>query len=189
MNILEENITEFKTDFPKSWSFLWSPEEAEKISEEHKDQIHFLNKKGTKIVKEYLNYSKMLGYSTGTEWSPFTKGYFKTEKKFLVTIDCDSEIKKWLYNLGIPFDKYVFVDSDNSGQSIMLTWKMVIKYWEGMFWDTDLTIFDGSLNWALFYYHESQLFFGKDNVFDQEAEFKKNLEQNKLLNEIKNRIK
>ena len=77
MNVLEENIAEFKTDFPKSWSFLWSPEEAEKISEEHKDQIHFLNKKGTEIVKEYLNSSKMLVYSTGTDWSPFTKGYFK----------------------------------------------------------------------------------------------------------------
>ena len=189
MNVLEENLAEYKTDFPKSWSFLWSPEEAEKISEEHKDQIHFLNKKGTEIVKEYLKSSKMLGYSTGTDWSPFTKGYFKSESKFQVYENCDSEIKKWLYNLGIPFDKYVFVDSDNSGQAIMLTWKMVIKYWEGMFFATDLVIFDGSLNWALFYYHESQLFFGKDNVFDQEAEFEKNLEQNKLLNEIKNRIK
>ena len=72
MNVLEENLAEFKTNFPKSWSFLWSPEEAEKISEEHKDQIHFLNKKGTEIVKEYLNSSKMLAYSTGTDWSPFT---------------------------------------------------------------------------------------------------------------------
>ena len=188
MNVLEENIAEFKTDFPKSWSFLSSPEEAEKISEEHKDQIHFLNKKGTEIVKDYLNSSKLLGFSTRTDWSPFTQGYFKTESKFQVYENCESEIKKWLYNLGIPFDKYVFVDSDNSGQAIMLSWKMVIKYWEGMFWDTDLTIFDGSLNWALFYYHESRLYFGKDNVFDQEAEFDKNLEQNKLLNEIKNRI-
>ena len=189
MNVLEENIAEFNTDFPKSWSFLWSPEEAEKISEEHKDQIHFLNKEGTEIVKNYLNSSKMLGYGIGTDLSPFTKDYFKTESKFQVYENCDSEIKKWLYNLGIPFDKYVFVDSDSSGQSIMLTWKMVIKYWEGMFFNTDLIIFDGSLNWALFYYHESQLFFGKDNTFDKEAEFEKNLEQNKLLNDIKNRIK
>ena len=80
-------------------------------------------------------------------------------------------------------------DSDNSGQAIMLTWKMVIKYWKEMFWVTDLKIFDGSLNWALFYYHENQLFFGKDNMFDQEAEFEKNIEQKRLLNEIKSRIK
>jgi len=41
MNVLEENIAEFKTVFPKSWSLLWSPERTEKTSEEHKDQIHF----------------------------------------------------------------------------------------------------------------------------------------------------
>ena len=94
MNVLEENIAEYKTDFPENWSFLWSPEEAEKISEEHKDQIHFLNKKGTEIVNEYLNSSKILGYTTGSDWSPLTKGYFKTENKFWINGNSDSEIKK-----------------------------------------------------------------------------------------------
>ena len=71
---------------------------SQKISEEHTDQIHFLNKKGTEFVNEYLNYS------TGSDWSPLTKDYFKTENKFWITENSNSEIKKWLYNLGIPFD-------------------------------------------------------------------------------------
>ncbi len=189
MKIVEDNIEEFKTDFPKSWSFLWSPEEAEIISEEHKDQIHFLNNKGTELVTEFLKSSKLLANQTKQNLSPFREDYFKTQENFNINLNQSSEIKKWLFYRGIPFDKYVFIDSERSGLAVMLTWKMIIKYWEGLFFVDDLTIFDGSLNWALHYSEEGQLFYGKDNVFNIEAEFEKNLEQNRLLNEIKNRNK
>lgn len=65
----------------------------------------------------------------------------------------------------------------------MLTWKMVIKYCEGIFFGEDIMIFDNTFNWGLFYYHEGQLYFGKDKIFDNEAELKKVLDNKLLLEE------
>ncbi|MEP5943914.1 MAG: hypothetical protein ABJ356_05090, partial [Balneola sp.] len=111
---------------------------------------------------------------------PFEK-YFKNIDEFRVTKNCDSAIKKWLYNNGIPFSKYVFIDCDRSGQSVMLTWKMVIKYWEGIFFADDIVIFDSSLQWGLFYYHESEVYFGTDVIFDRKVEEQKTIELNKII--------
>lgn len=178
MNEFEKDITQYWTEeFPISCSFLWSPEEAHKIPIEHKDQIHFLNKKGTKLINEYIDNSKM---TKGLPFEPFIH-YFKTINEFKITENCGNEIMKWLYEKGIPFSKYVFVDSDRSNQSIMLTWKMVIKYWEGLFFSDDLIIFDSSLEWGLFYSHNDELFFGKKVIFDREAEEQKMIELNKTI--------
>lgn len=181
MNDFEKHITQYWTkEFPDVWSFLWSAEEAEKISTEHKDQIHFLNENGTKLINEFLDSSKM---TQGLPYEPFKK-YFKTIDEFRVTENCDSEIKKWLYDKGIPFSKYVFIDCDRSGQSVMLTWKMVIKYWQGIFFADDIVIFDSSLEWGIFYYHESELYFGTDVIFDRKAEEQKTIELNELIKKI-----
>jgi len=127
----------------------------------------------------------MLGPNSETEWSPFYKNYFKNTISTPVYSDSDSDnnIKKWLYELEIPFNKYVIIDLDRSGHSVLLTWKMVIKYWEGIFFADDIAIFDLSLNWCLFFFHEDYLYFGKNNIFDIEAEYKKTLWVNKLIRE------
>jgi hypothetical protein len=118
MQDFEKNIIQYWSDeFPNVWSFLWSPEEADKIPEEHKNQIHFLNEKGTNLINRYLESSKM---TSGLPYQPFIN-YFKTVDAFKVTENCNVEIKKWLYNKGIPFSKYVFIDNDRSGRSVMLT--------------------------------------------------------------------
>lgn len=166
MNDFEKSIIQYWTDeFPEVWSFLLSPEKARKIPTGHKDQIHFLNEKGTNLISEFLDSSKM---TQGFPFEPF-KNYFKKVDKFGITENRQNEIKKWLYSKGIPFSKYVFIDSDRSGQSVMLTWKMVIKYWEGIFFVDDLIIFDGSLEWGLFYYHEDEIYFGTDKIFDKKT--------------------
>lgn len=172
-----DNIKEYSTDFPKTWSFLWSPEEAENIPQEHKDQIHFLNEEASIFIENYFRSSKMV---TGPLWKPFNERYFKTVEEFQVTENCDQEIKKWLYNKGIPFDHYVYIYGDRSDQGIALTWKMVIKYWKGLFFADDLIIFDQTLNWGLFYFHEDTLYFGKDNIYDKNYEYEKTQELNDL---------
>ena len=185
MNNFERKIAEYWTDgSPDTWSFLWSPEEASQIQPEHKDQIHFLNEYGTKLIHEFLNSSKM---TKGLPNKPF-ENYFKMIDKFRVTENCDSRIKKWLYKKGIPFSKYVFIDSDRSGKSVMLTWKMVIKYWEGIFFAEDIVIFDSSLNWGLFYYHEGDLYFGTETIFDRKAEEQKTIELNEIINKLNTTI-
>ena len=181
MNEFENLLSKYSSEFPKTWSFLWSPEEAEQIPNEHKDQIHFLNEEGTKLLDTYLDSTKI---TRGLPYSPF-KDYFKKIDTFTVTEQCDSEIKKWLYKRGIPFSHYVFISSDRSGYSVMLTWKMVIKYWEGIFFSEDLIIFDTSLNWGLFYYHESQLYYGEQNIFDSISEGEITMQLNQLMQKFK----
>ena len=126
----EKHISTYWTTFPeKKWSFLSSPEEAQVISSEHKDQINFLNKEGTDLIKDYMYLSKMVD---DFPHKPFIN-FFKTVESFNISLDCNSELKRWLHDIGVPFSKYVFIDSDRNGQAVMLTWKMVIKYWEGLF--------------------------------------------------------
>lgn len=148
-----ENLKTFSTDFPKTWSFLWSPEEANSISQEHKDQIFFLNDEATKFINDYMESSTML---TGPLWKPFNERYFKTIETFELIIYNENEFKKWLYSKPIAFDKFVFMAGGS--QSVMLTWKMVIKYWKGIFFSDDLILFDETLNWGLFYFHEDVFF-------------------------------
>lgn len=179
-----DNIKTYSTNFPKTWSFLWSPEEASEIPHEHKDQIYFLNNEASKFVRNYINSSKMV---TGPLFKPFNKRYFKTVEEFEVTENCESEIKKWLYSKSIPFRKYVFIDCERSGHTVMLTWKMVIKYWEGLFFANDLIIFDESLNWGLFYFHEDILYFGSDKVYNKEFEYVKTSELNELKQKFFNK--
>jgi len=110
-----DNIKAYSTDFPKTWSFLWSPKEASEIPQEHKDQIFFLNDEASKFVRNYIDSSKMV---TGSLWKPFNERYFNTVEEFEVSENCENEIKKWLYSKSIPFDEYVFIDSERSGQSL-----------------------------------------------------------------------
>lgn len=178
------NIKSYSTEFPKSRSFLWVVENVEELSQEHKDQIFFLNEEASAFIRNYINNSKMY---TGPSWKPFNDKYFKTIEAFEVTENCESEIKKWLYSKPIPFEKMVYVYGDPSGQEIALTWKMVIKYWEGLFFADDLIIFDESLNWGLFYFHEDRLFFGSDKIYDKEFEYEKTLELAKLKRQYFNK--
>jgi hypothetical protein len=182
-----QNIKDCTTDYPKVWTFLGSPEDASNISPEHRDQIHFLDSTATKLINTYLGTSCMLeGLDPykydGKSWSPFRKNYFRSTDEFLVSDNCDSQIRKWLFDKGVPFDKYVFIDLDKSGQSVMLTWKMVIKYWEGLFFADDLTIFDETLNWGLFYFHEDHLYYGQTRIFDPEGKVREMSELNELKN-------
>ena len=74
-----DNIKTYSTDFPKAWSFLWSPEEANEIPQEHKDQIFFLNLEAENFINQYISSSKMI---TQTPWKPFNEKYFKTVEEF-----------------------------------------------------------------------------------------------------------
>jgi hypothetical protein len=179
------NLKEYATDFPTRWSFLGSPEDAAAIPPAHKDQIHFLSEEASRCVGRFLYASRMLdglnpyGYD-GCTWIPFRKNYFRQVDDCMITLNGDQKIKKWLYNRGIPFGKEVILDADISGRAVVLTWKMVIKYWEGLFFADDLVIFDETLNWGLFYFHESHLYFGKNRIFNMEEEYVKMAELNEL---------
>jgi len=174
-----ENIQNYSIEFPDEWTFLWSAEEARQISNAHKDQIYFLNDEATNFVNRYLETSKIIGRLE----DPISQNYFNNIEKYQIT-ENTADLKKWLFNTNLPFDKFVFTDCTSGGYSIMLTWKMVIKYCEGLFFSEDLYIFDNTLNWALFYYHENEITFGLKKIYNKEIEYDKALIVNQIIQKL-----
>jgi len=73
----------------------------------------------------------------------------------------NQQVKKWLYERGIPFDSKVFwVTQPEWG--LILTWKMLIKFSDRIFFATDEIIWDKTLNWCLIYDHNDIFYFGKN---------------------------
>jgi len=59
-----------------------------------------------------------------------------------------------------------------------MTWKMLIKYSDCLFIMDDVMVFDNTLNWCLFFFHEDKMFFGKDNIYDPTEDLKRMEELN-----------
>lgn len=96
---------------------------------------------------------------------PFTEGYFRKVTSTAISDRMDPEeerrIRKWLYQRGLPFQRRVLLCYQPEW-SIETTWKLFIKYWSAFYYpySDDLTIIDGSFQWALLFYHEHTAFFG-----------------------------
>ena len=160
------NIKNFTTTRPDGRSIFGSIADFDALPETHKAQILFLDKAAEKYIYEFVNRAGLL---TGGGWAPFEKGNFKIVEEYGDVVDLQINIpllKKWLYNRGIPFRNWVFVLCDSNPQPLLMTWKMFIKYAFDIFIIGDTVLFDQTLNWCLFNYHEGQLFFGKNNVYD-----------------------
>ncbi len=181
MRAFEAQMVRFRMDFPMMWTFLGSPEEAANIPDSHKDQIHFLNDEGTRILNSYLKSTAM---DIHQPYSPL-QDYFRSIEEPGPARASNQKLKKWLYQRGIPFSRYVFVSQDRSGHALLLTWKMVIKYLEGLFFAEDIVIFDSTLEWGLFYYHDDRMYFGKEVCFDPKIEEEKWIEVNKLISKLR----
>lgn len=171
-----DTITTRTSDFPPRYSFLGTAEEAEAIPATHKDQIFFLDAEASAYVRAYLDSAHMV---TWRAWEPFNPRYFDTVQA--ISLDDDRiDVPKWLYEKPIPFSKQVYLCASLQEAAVALTWKMVIKYWTGICRGSDVVIFDESLNWCLFYFHEDHLFWGSDKVYDPDYEAEKAKDRNAL---------
>lgn len=160
------NIKNFTIPRPEPFNFIGTAKEFDELPETHKEQILFLDKAAGKWLFEFASTANL---TTGRIWDPFEKGNFKTVEKydrFYGIQNSKQELKKWLYQRGIPFRRWVFVLMEDHDQPLLMTWKMAIKYCEHIFFAGDTMVFDNSLNWCLVYFHENEMFFGKDNVYD-----------------------
>ena len=161
------NVHNFTLAHPAACSAFGNAKHFEALPETHKEQIRFLDKTARKYLFSFTNPSANL--FTGDSWDPFAKGNFKTQEEcdhLLNTTESNRQLRKWLFKRGIPFKTWVFVLFELYDDPIMMTWKMLVKYSDLIFFGEDVMVFDRSLNWALFYFHENQLFFGKDNIYD-----------------------
>lgn len=166
MNI--NTIANHQIDRPPHRTPIGSPEEFDALSPEFKDQIKFLNEEAGTFLYQYIDAAKFV---TGRLWNPFDQNNFKTIEKY-TDFEDDKQLKKWLYHRGIPFSKWVFLLPNYGEPPMMLTWKMVIKQADRIFFSDDIVLFDETNQWCILYWHEEELFFGKTYAFSEEQGYK-----------------
>lgn len=162
-------------------NFVGTAKEFDELPETHQEQILFLDKAAEKYIFDFASAANII---TGGFWDPFAKGNFKTVEEydhFYGIQASKQELKKWLFNRGIPFSTWVFVLMDSNEPPMLMTWKMMVKYVEHIFYGEEVIVFDHTLNWCLVYFHENQMFFGKDKYYDP-AEIEQEMQE---LNERK----
>ena len=130
----------------------------------HLNQLKPLDIKAANFLWDYISVSNLHNDT------PFTKGFFRTIDKARITDDNKQEIKKWLYQRAIPFDKDVFL-SYEPDDAIIVPWKIFIKYFDSFHYSDDLTIIDESLTWALLFYHEGEIYFGTNKDYKPSETF------------------
>jgi hypothetical protein len=160
-----ENIKSFSVPRPDGWSIFGNAAQFDALPDATKDQVYFLNPGASAYLLDYAHTVKLI---TGGGWDPFEKGNFKTVEIFDAFYGDEESrqlLKKWLYHRGLPFHTMVFLLQSNE-PAILTSWKMILRYSAFIFPGDDVLIFDKTINWCLFYYHENKMFFGKDRVYD-----------------------
>lgn len=171
------NIKQYSEPRPNGWTAFGNAEEFDALPAAKREQVFFLNKQATDYLFHYLEFGNLV---TGGGWEPFARGNFKHVEEFHDFFHGDKSrqtLKKWLYRRGLPFATEVFL-LQNSEHAILTTWKMVVRYSPFIFYGDDVLVFDHTLNWCLFYYHENNMFFGRHNVYDPSEDEKKMREWN-----------
>jgi hypothetical protein len=145
------------------WRF--TEEKYDKLPDQHLEQLKPLDTKATKFVWDYISETNLHANV------PFKKDFFRTIDKARISNNNEKEIKKWLYQRAIPFDRPVFL-SWQPTDAMIVPWKLLIKYFDSFYYPgDDLTVIDESLTWALLFYHEDEIYFGTNKDFKPSETF------------------
>jgi hypothetical protein len=162
-----DNIEEFKVPLDNYISkWIFTDENDQLASIEHQDQIFPLTKEAANFL---WDYEMKLGIQSSDK-------YYKKVTTFNSEFSDQQTIKKYLYNLGIPFDQKTFI-AQQPDTAFVLTWKMIIKYSHNLFFGHDQAVWDKTLNWKLEFHHDGEFTFGKDLIYDEQLEIQKNKEK------------
>ncbi|WP_299101472.1 hypothetical protein [uncultured Winogradskyella sp.] len=145
-------------DFKMKWRFTDSNYNL--LPNVHLEQLKPLNKNASNFLWHHIQSVQLHSDF------PFKKGFFKTIDKVKILEDNETIIKKWLFHRGLSFQKKVYL-SWQPDEAMVVPWKILIKYFDDFFYDgsDDLTVIDESLNWALLFYHESEIYFGTNEKY------------------------
>jgi len=160
------------------WKF--ADDNGDLPSQEFLDQIIPLSTEASNYVWNFEMSQKYLG-------SKFLdNGYFKDGEEYDFRGKTDKEVKKWLYKRGIPFDGKVFwITHPSCG--FVLTWKMLIKFWEDIFTGSDEIVWDKTLNWTLAYNHNEVFYFSKNRVYNSDIHSSEIAKNNLIMKEWLNK--
>ena len=145
-------------DFDLKWRF--TEEKYDVLPAIHLNQITPLNEEAANYLDQYIRSVELHADQ------PFKKNLFKTIEHINVSDGNEKEIKKWLYQRGLPFEKKVFL-SWNRKNGAIVPWKILIKYFDSFYYpgSDDLTVIDESLNWAIVFAHWDTIYFGTNENF------------------------
>jgi hypothetical protein len=143
-------------------------------SVEHQDQISVLTAEASNYLWDFERKIRIGSFY------PDIQKYFKSVEQFNVRRNTDDQVKKWLYRKGIPFKNKVFL-SFQPHWGLVMTWKMVIHYSANIFFAYDLTVWDRTINWCLYFHHDDVFHFGSDRIYDGQDE---QLKLNKLIQDV-----
>ncbi len=156
-----ENVHTFSiplSEHPLKWKL---EDDDTELSAEFEDQIIALTADASKFLWNFESTQRYLG-----SISAIGK-YFNEQDELSFGENESQKVKKWLYEKGIPFDQKVFwITQPDSG--FILTWKMVIKFSDDIFFGSDEVIWDKTLNWCLIFDHNDIFYFGKNRNFNAE---------------------
>lgn len=141
----------------------------EKLPDSHFKQLKPLGKKGSHFLWNYTVKSELHGNA------PFKKDFFHKIEKARISEGREKEIKLWLFQRGIPFEKPVYL-SWQPTEAMIVPWKLLIKYFDHFHNCTcgDLTVMDQSLDWALLFHHQHEIYFGSNaeaKIIEMNQEF------------------
>ena len=161
MNINFDNIFDHVIsldNFLLKWRF--TEDKYDVLPDQHLEQLKPLDKVASHFLWNYISQTNLHSDV------PFKKDFFRTVDKTKILDGNEKEIKKWLYQRGLAFDKQVFLSWDEEN-AMIVPWKLLIKYFDSFYYPSsdDLTVFDKSLNWALLFYHEDEIYFGTNKNF------------------------
>jgi len=150
------------SEFCLNWRFT----EQHEIPAIHLEQLIPLDKQAAKFLWDFTMNTQLF------KDIPFKKDFFRTIDKAKIEIGNETEIKKWLYQRGFPFEKPVFLSWDMQA-AMIVPWKMLVKYHDAFYYPAsdDLVVIDSSLTWALLFYHEDELYFGTNHDYQKGEQF------------------
>lgn len=151
-------------DFRLKWRFV--DEKYSKLPAQCLGELKPLDQDAAKFLWDYIAKTSL------HDDVPFKKGFFRVIDKARILEKNDKRIKKWLFQRGIPFGKPVFL-SWQPTEAMIVPWKLLIKYFDSFYYSSsdDLTVIDQSLNWALLFYHEDEIYFGTNKEFKPSTTF------------------
>jgi len=132
-----------------SWRFI-------DIPKEHLNQFKPLDNSASKFLSDYIINKEV------HQDVPFKEGFFKDIESIEIQDFSDGDIKKWLFDLDFPINNEIFL-SWSPTDAMIISWKLLIQYFDCFYYlvSDDLTVFDQTLNWALLFFHEGEIYYGK----------------------------
>lgn len=139
-----ENVENFSTSLLEHHlRWMFESIEENKIPEEVEAQIIPLRPEAAQFLLDFRNTQNYLNEELFKDAK-----CCKQEDTFVSKKKTQEEVKRWLYEKNIPLDRKVFwVNGLNV--AFVLTWKMVIKFSDILFFGTEEILWDKSMNWTL----------------------------------------